>query len=376
MTAPVRVGVIGAGMIAQAAHLPNLIALPERFTLAALADPSELTRTTVAARHRVPATYADWQSMIARETLDAVLICAPHAVHAEAAIAALEAGLHVFVEKPLCIDPADADRIIAARDRHRCVVQVGYMKRFDPAFERMADELPATAAELSFVDVVAYDPILNKPSLFSHGEIVVGRDLPADVRRDAERSLRAQLLAAVGSDDLQEVGAFATIYLDALIHDVNLVNGLLERMGEPLPTAIESTSFWGDGAGATIAFALANGARWHCTFLWLPGMQRFHEHVALYFRDSVRTLTFAAPYLHKHPTIYKVDGADGDARRRTAFSSHCPAYRSELEHFHDCIVDGMPCRTPAELGRFDVRLLRDAFASSRDRRTLSEASGP
>jgi predicted dehydrogenase len=363
MSPRVRVGLIGAGMIAQAAHLPNLAALPDHFEVVALVDPSETVRTIVAARHHVPASYADWREMIDRHELDAVLICAPHAVHVEATLAALEAGLHVFVEKPLCIDPADADRIIATRERHGRVVQVGYMKRFDPAYERMAAELPASADELCFVDVVAHDPILNKPSLFCPDEIVVGHDVPAKVRRDGEQALRAQLLAAVGSDDLGEVAPFATVYLDALIHDVNLVNGLLERMGEPLPAAIESTSCWGSGAGATIAFTLVNGARWNCTFLWLPGLQSFREHIAVYFRDSVRTLTFAAPYLHKHPTIYEVDGADGEARQRSVFTSHRGSYRGELEHFYDCIVSEANCRTPAELGRADVKLLRDAFLS-------------
>jgi predicted dehydrogenase len=368
----VRVGLIGAGMIAQAAHLPNLAALTDRFEVVALADPSETVRTAVAARHHVSYGYADWREMIDRHGLDAVLICAPHAVHVEATLAALEAGLHVFVEKPLCIDPADADRIIAARERHRRVIQVGYMKRFDPAYERMADELPANADELCFVDVVAHDPILNKPSLFCPDEIVVGDDVPAEVRREGERSLRAQLLAAVGSDDLGEVGSFATVYLDALIHDVNLVNGLLERMGEPLPAAIESTSCWGDGVGATIAFTLVGGVRWNCTFLWLPGLQSFREHVALYFRDSVRTLSFAAPYLHKHPTIYEVDAGDGETRRRSVFTSHRGSYRGELEHFHACIVTGADCQTPAEMGRDDVELLRNAFC----RGELMGAKGP
>lgn len=366
MMEPLQVGVIGAGMIAQAAHLPSLLALPERFEVAAIADPSETVRTTVAARCRIPADHSDWRAMIERERLDAVVICAPHAVHAEATIAALEAGLHVFVEKPLCIDPADADRIIAARERQERVVQVGYMKRFDPAYERMLQELPANAAELCFVDVVTHDPLLNKPSLFGPEEIVVGRDLPARVREEGERSLRSQLQGAVGTDDFGRVGPYVTIYLDALIHDVNLVNGLLERMGEPLPAAIESTSFWGDGAGATITFALASGTRWNCTFLWLPGTQVFREHVALYFRDSVRTLTFAAPYLRKYPTVYEMDGADGEARQRRVFTSHRVSYRRELEHFHDCIVTGVACRAPAELGKADVELLREAFMRAPD----------
>ena len=55
-------------------------------------------------------------------------------------LAALDAGLHVFVEKPMCITLADADAIIAARDRAGKVVQVGTMKRYDPAVEAMLED--------------------------------------------------------------------------------------------------------------------------------------------------------------------------------------------------------------------------------------------
>src|SRR5271154_4287164 len=141
----VRIGVVGCGMVAQAEHLPYLNELQLHFELVAVADPSRTVREAVAARYVVPGVHEDFRSLIDGGGLDAILIAAPAATHAEVVLAGLDAGLHVFVEKPLCISVADADRIVAARDRTGKVVQVGFMKRYDPAYERMLDELPATA---------------------------------------------------------------------------------------------------------------------------------------------------------------------------------------------------------------------------------------
>src|SRR4051794_28024 len=118
-----RVGVAGAGLIAQVEHLPNLAALADRFELVALADPSRTVREAVAARFGI-AAHATVDALLA-EPLDALLVAVPDPLHADTVLAGLAAGLHVFCEKPLCLVEADYDRIAAARDRAGRVVQVG-----------------------------------------------------------------------------------------------------------------------------------------------------------------------------------------------------------------------------------------------------------
>src|SRR5262249_58942716 len=90
--------------------------------------------------------------------LGAGRIASPGGRPAEVVRAALPAGLNVFVEKPMCITLADADAIVAARDQARRVVQVGTMKRFDPAVESMLADLPDSAESLRYVSVVVNDP--------------------------------------------------------------------------------------------------------------------------------------------------------------------------------------------------------------------------
>ena len=154
----VRVGVVGGGLVAQAMHIPNLSALRDRFTLAALAEPSATVREALGARYGIAGLHADYRALLDAGGLDAVVVCSPAGTHAEVVVDALGAGLHVFVEKPMCITLADADAIVAARDQAGRVVQVGTMKRFDPAYEAMLAELPDTAAGLRYVNVLVNDP--------------------------------------------------------------------------------------------------------------------------------------------------------------------------------------------------------------------------
>src|SRR5260370_37812608 len=99
----VRVGVIGCGMVAQAEHLQNLLQLSGRFEIGAVADPSRTVREAMAARYAVSRAYGGYAALLDAGNLDAVVISAPAATHAEITIAALDPGLHRFLEQPLCL---------------------------------------------------------------------------------------------------------------------------------------------------------------------------------------------------------------------------------------------------------------------------------
>ena len=139
-----RVAVIGAGLIGQAMHLPHLALLRDRFELAVVADPSRTVRERVGDRFGIPVRVASAAEAIAHPGLDAVVIAAPNSTHARTVLDALAAGLHVLVEKPLCITLEDVDAIVEARDRAGTVVQVAYNNRFDLAYEKLVSELPGS----------------------------------------------------------------------------------------------------------------------------------------------------------------------------------------------------------------------------------------
>lgn len=359
MSRRLRVGVVGGGLIAQVVHLPTLDRMRDRFALVALADPSRAVREALSARYGIGA-HADWRDLLERERLDAVVVCSPHATHAEVVLAALDAGLHVFVEKPLCISVADADAICARRDATGLVVEVGYMKRYDAGYASLLAALPPSAEGLRLIDVVTYDPWLARPP-FAPAGLVVGRDLPAELLRAGAAHEREQVEAAVGRGDPASVKAFSYTFLACLVHDVNLVHGVLERLGVPLPAQAVDGAHWGDGRAASAAFRLDGGVRWRCAWLLLEDMEEFRETASLYFADRVHRLRFSAPYLREHATVHEVASACDGEPRLARSARIADAYVAELEHFHACVVDGVACQTPPEQARLDLAALRDAF---------------
>src|SRR5215831_12936412 len=197
-------------------HIHYLAAKPERFRLAALAEPSLTVREALGARYAIPGLHADYRELLDAGGLDALVVCSPAGTHAEVVLAALDAGLHVFVEKPMCITLRDADAIVAARDRTGLVVQVGTMKRYDPAVEQMLAELPESAADLRYVSVVVNDPEFEP--FFAAGEIVRARDVPSEVIEAGVQAERDQVEEAVGSGDPDVVRAFSESFLGSMIH--------------------------------------------------------------------------------------------------------------------------------------------------------------
>ena len=355
----VRIGVVGAGLVANAVHLPLLAELPG-FELAALADPSPSAREAASRRHRIPHALADHRALLGLPDIDAVLVCSPNGTHARVTLDALASGRHVLVEKPLCLDPADADRVVAAAEAAGRVVQVGCMKRYDPAYEALLADLHS-GGELLHIASATFDPWLA-PS-FMPADAPLASDVPAAERMALARATAAQVAAAANDDDPAHVHVYSDVFLGALVHDVNLVRGVLDRLGLPAPRVLDAA--WAvRGAVATAVLGLPGDVRWTLAWMLIPGLEDFEQKLTVYARDAVRSLLFPAPYLLQSPTVYaRSTGTAGGNVTRTS-RSWSEAYRRQLEHFHACVTEGETCRTPAGQGRDDVALLAEIFRTA------------
>jgi predicted dehydrogenase len=127
---PLRVGVLGAGPIAQAAHL-EAINKATNCGLHALCDRAGDLLDAMAAVHRPARTFTDYAEMLADPRLDAVVVAIADQFHVAAAGQALAAGKHVLVEKPLGVSVAEAEPLRARVSETGLVLQVGNMRRFD-----------------------------------------------------------------------------------------------------------------------------------------------------------------------------------------------------------------------------------------------------
>jgi inositol 2-dehydrogenase len=140
----IRMGLIGAGRMGAtfAHHLINTIAEAE---LLAIADAHGKTAGDVAARYGVESTYSDYNQLLERDDIDAVVIASPTNTHAEIIQAAAAAGKHIFCEKPLALTMEDCDAAIAAVEAAGVKLQLGFMRRFDAGYVAAKQKIEAGA---------------------------------------------------------------------------------------------------------------------------------------------------------------------------------------------------------------------------------------
>ena len=363
-----RIGVAGAGLIAQVEHIPNLKFLHDRFDLVAVADPSLQGRRLMERRHGV-ATCESFDELMGLKP-DAILIAAPDSYHAEFAGRALEAGIHVFCEKPLCFSVADIDALIAKRDAAKRVLQVGTMKRWDPSYEMLAGQVAGLGKQLRFIAVECNDPD-SWPFSVHQGFQRFG-DVPSALIADNKARLWAQVKSATGVEpDEVVVRAYADSLASSMIHDLNVVHGLLERMGIADIRPVSGSIFAG-GQGTAAVLAL-NGGQAICqiSHVVVPKLADYQERISLFFDDRRFELIFPSPYLNHFQTRlieYRSEAMHlSKTEHRNGFEE---AFVRELIGFSEAIVDGRAVRNSAEHARADIALLQQIakLALDHDRR--------
>ncbi len=134
-----KIGVIGGGGIANA-HLPRLSERKDAVELVALADVNPAAAAT-AEKWGIPKFVTDYRELL--PSVDAVLICVPTHLHAPIAVDALNAGKHVFCEKPFARTMQQADNIADAAAKSGTAVQVGFVRRFDDEWLRWREAVQA-----------------------------------------------------------------------------------------------------------------------------------------------------------------------------------------------------------------------------------------
>jgi len=124
------VGLIGAGLVGQkrAANLPGA-------KLVAVADLAFDRARALAKTMHAEAVWA-WEDLVKRDDLDAVIVSTTHEALTPCAIAALECGKHVLIEKPAGRNPEDLRRLLQAAQQSKKIVRVGFNHRFHPGFQK------------------------------------------------------------------------------------------------------------------------------------------------------------------------------------------------------------------------------------------------
>ena len=140
---PVRVGVVGLGRLGKR-HAENLAYRVPGAALVAACSPVEEELAWASETLPAPRLYKDYGALLEDREVDAVWLVTPSALHAQQIVDALRAGKHVFCEKPLSLDLAECERVLAEAERHSHLqATIGFMRRFDPSYRDAFEKIEA-----------------------------------------------------------------------------------------------------------------------------------------------------------------------------------------------------------------------------------------
>jgi predicted dehydrogenase len=352
-TRKLRIGVLGAGQIAQAAHFESCVKA-RNAELYAICDVAEDLLARMAATHAPRRSFTDYDRMLADPELEAVIIATADAFHVDASIRALEAGKHVLCEKPMAVSVEDAELLRDAVARSGRILHVGHMKRYDGGIEAAKDFIDREMGELlslkawycdsthRYVMTDAVQPAIVKST--------ASRRPSGDAKADRER----YLMLAHGSH-LVDIARF-------LAGEIDMVHARYrERFG---------ARCW------FIDVGFRNGAIGHLDLTvavrmdWHEGFEVQGEHGGLIAK------TFN-PWYFKSSEVEIFRERDASWRRPLAADGHF--YRRQVEGFAEAVLTGRPTHgATVEDGVASVRAMAAIAQSVRDRRpvALAEARGP
>jgi scyllo-inositol 2-dehydrogenase (NAD+) len=296
-----QVGVAGAGVMGRR-HAHNIAALWPRARLVAVADVRVEAAQSVAQE-----LECDWHDdvyeMLARPDIQAVVIVTVASTHAPLAIAAAEHGKDMLVEKPLALSLQDARAAVEAADRVGVRLQVGFMRRYDPAYREANDAIERGE--------------LGKPVLFTA------------ISRDAQSPPRSYFAG----------GGAGGLFLDSGVHDFDIARWLMRdevtRVSatsalvarhdladvQPVDVALATLTFSGGAIGTIQLYRHAlYGYDIRAEVVGTEGTVMVGDHqwraVQLFGPDSIRH-TMEHHWLDRFKEAYALEMADWVERMRT-----------------------------------------------------------
>jgi predicted dehydrogenase len=355
MTDPrqLRIGVLGAGQIAQAAHFESCVKA-RNAELYAICDVADDLLARMAATHAPQRTFNSYDAMLSDPGVEAVIIATADAFHVDASIRALEAGKHVLCEKPMALSVEEAERLRDAAERSGRVLHIGHMKRYDGGIEAARDFIDGEMGELLSLKAWYCDS--------THRYVMTDAVQPAIVKSAASRRPAGDPKA-----DRER-------YL-MLAHGSHLVD-LARFLGGEIDTV---QARYRERFGARCWFidvGFRNGAIGHLDLTvavrmdWHEGFEVQGEH------GGVIAKTFN-PWYFKSSEVDIFRERDATWHRPLAADGHF--YRRQVEGFADAVLTGRPSRgATAEDGVASVRTMAAVAQSVREGRpvALAEAIGP
>jgi predicted dehydrogenase len=292
---PIRIGVIGVGSMGQ--KHTRVLSLLKDVELVGVSDVNVERGLDTASKYRAR-FFEDYRELL--KHVDAVCIAVPTLLHHAVGITCLHAGVHVLIEKPIAANISEAESLVNAAAESHCILQVGHIERFNPAFQELSK-------------------VLNTEEL-----------LALEAHRMSPYSDRANDVSVV---------------LDLMIHDIDL---LLELAGAPIAKLTASGSRAADSGYldyVTATLGFANGIV--ATLTASKVTHRKIRRIAAHCKNSLTEADFLNNeiLIHRQTTancltdygqvLYRQDGLI-----EKVYTSNIEPLHAELEHFVHCVRGG------------------------------------
>ncbi|MBY5407770.1 Gfo/Idh/MocA family oxidoreductase [Rhizobium leguminosarum] len=309
-----RIGVLGAGQIAQAAHFESCTKAANA-DLYAICDVAEDLRERMAITHGAEKTYDDYDKMLADPDLDAVVIATADAFHVPASIRALQAGKHVLCEKPVGVTIEECLELKAVVDTSGKVFQVGHMKRFDAGLQAAKCFIRDEMGEMVALKAWYCDSTHRYPMTDAVQPLIVTSANAKKPSANPKADLRRYYMLAHGCHLIDTARYFAG--------DIVSVNARLS----------ERAGIW----CWFVDVEFASGTLGHLD-LTVQVRMDWHEGFQIYGKNgSILGKTYN-PWYYKSSEVDIFREADGATHRVLGADGHF--YRRQVEGFARTILDG------------------------------------
>jgi len=343
---PIRIGVIGTGSISEC-HLVPYSSNPQA-VITAICDVNEERARQVADKYGANQVYTDYRELLANPNIDAVSICTWNNTHAPISIAALQAGKHVLVEKPLARTVEEALQIEQAVRESGKLLQVGFVRRYDPNIQMLRQFVDnGEFGELYYAKASTIRRIGNPGGWFADVERSGGGPL-IDIGvhvidlcwylmgRPKVKTISANTYHKLGNRaNIQHLSTYKAADYDASKNTVeDLANAIIR---------------FENGASIMVDVSFSLHAKQD------EGLVRLYGDKGGFEIDPA-----IAMVTEKYNTILNIQPQTDS----TAGFSGNPAFQNEINHFIDCIVNGDKQISPVEDGVEMMKILCGIYESA------------
>ena len=311
----IHLAVAGLGRIGKI-HLNNLSRLIPGAEIVAAMDPLEKSLQT-AREYGIPTLCSNMDELLALDGLDAVVICSPTDTHADFTVRALEAGLHVFCEKPLDLSLQKVDEIVKVAENSGRKLMVGFNRRFDPDFEKVR-ELVATGSvgDPQIIRITSRDP---GPPPISYIQRSGGIFLDMTIHD-------FDMARYISGKEVKEVFAAATVKVDREIGEAG-----------DYDTAVITLVFEDD------SLAVIDNSR--------KAVYGYDQRLEVFGSAGMALAENNFPNNHR---LYSKSGVSGDLPLHFFLERYQESYRREMQLFIEALTEGKPVPAGARDGLMSI----------------------